>query len=57
MALNREDVLSDIIYTRIDLAICLLTREDDSTDNPDEWDIGMAREYIIEAINKLELLL
>jgi hypothetical protein len=54
MAINREDLLADIIYTRIDLAICLLTREDDS---PDEWDISMAIEYIIEAINKLELLL
>ena len=54
MALNREDLLSDIINTRIDLAICLLTREDD---NPDEWDIDMAREYIGEAIYKLELLL
>lgn len=54
MALDREYLLDDIINTRIDLAICLLTREDD---NPDEWDIDMAREYIREAINKLELLL
>lgn len=54
MALNREDLLADIIYTRIDLAICLLTREDDS---PSEWDIDMVREYIREAIDKLELLL
>ena len=54
MAINKEELLADVINTRIDLAICLLTREDD---NPDDWDIDMAREYIREAIDKLELLL
>lgn len=54
MSINREELLDDVANTRIDLAICLLTRDGD---NPDEWDIDMAREYIREAIDKLELLL
>lgn len=54
MALDREKLLDDVVNTRIDLAIWLLPREDY---NPDDWDIDMVREYIREAIDKLELLL
>ena len=54
MALDRNDLLDDIINTRIELAIVMLTIEDE---RPDDWDIDMAAEYIAEAICKLELLL
>ncbi|MBO7693797.1 MAG: hypothetical protein J6T10_14345 [Methanobrevibacter sp.] len=54
MALDREDLLNDIIYTRIDLAICLLTVDSEYLD---DLDIDMVRGYIREAIDKLELLL
>ena len=54
MSISREELLDDVVNTRIDLAICLLTRD---VEYPDDWDIDMAREYIIEAIHKLKLLL
>lgn len=54
MKVTREEILDDVVNTRIDIAICLLTVDNEYLD---DCDIDMVRGYIIEAIDKLELLL